>query len=170
MVLTSSCVAIRAGADFASEKDKYSYSEVAITKSSSATLASNTVTSSETGFYVGLFFTGLELSDNFEIQPEVDYLSIKDLDQIQVPILAKYGFADKFNAYAGPNLGFIFDTPTGVKSFNLGLDLGLSYDITEKFLIEARYDYGLSNLLENGDSNNSLRLSNFQVGIGYRFN
>jgi opacity protein-like surface antigen len=164
-IVTTSCVGVRAGANFASERYGYSYSDLAVVPK-----VSNTNTSSETGFYVGAFLTDLDVTDKLQIQPEIDYLSVKDLDQIQVPILAKYNFADSFNAYAGPNFGFILDTPEGLNSFNLGLDLGVSYDINENFLIEARYDYGLSNLLENGDSDNYIKLSNFQVGICYRFN
>lgn len=169
-LLIQSCVAVKGGANFGSDRYKYNSSEYRSPEvKEKATQASNTTTSSETGFYVGLFFTDIPITDELELQPEVNFVAIKDLNQIQAPVLVKYNVAESFNILAGPNFGFLLDTSEGIKSFNLALDLGVSYDLSEDFLIEARYDYGLTNLLENGDGNNSIKLSNFQVGIGYRF-
>ena len=130
----------------------------------------NTNTNSEIGFYIGVFFTDINLAEKLELQPEVLFIGIKNLNQIQVPILAKYNIAEKFNAYLGPNFGYLLDAPTGIKSFNLGADVGISYDISDKFVIETRYNYGFSNLLENGSSSNSIKLSNLSFGVGYKLN
>ncbi len=62
---------IRAGADFATAKAKFE---------------GYNLSENETGFYIGAFTT-LKVSESFKIRPEVNYISIKDLDQIQVPIL-----------------------------------------------------------------------------------
>jgi len=169
-LLIQSCVAVRGGANFGSDRFKYNstaYRSPEIKEK--AAQATNTTTSSETGFYVGLFFTDIPITDELELQPEVNFVAIKNLNQIQAPVLAKYNVAESLNILAGPNFGFLLDSSEGIKSFNLAIDLGVSYDLTEDFLLEARYGYGLTNLLENGDSNNSIKLSNFQVGIGYRF-
>jgi len=169
-LLIQSCAAIRTGANFGSDRYKYSTDSFRSPEiKEKSTQASNTTTSSETGFYVGVFFTDIPITDELELQPEVNFVGIKDLNQIQAPVLVKYNLAESFNILAGPNFGFLLDSSDGIKSFNLAVDLGVSYDISEDFLIEARYDYGLTNLLENGDSSNSIKLSNFQVGIGYRF-
>ncbi|MGM5470218.1 outer membrane beta-barrel protein [Flavobacteriaceae bacterium LMO-SS05] len=144
---------LRAGADFATAKAKFE---------------GYNLIENETGFYVGAFTT-LKVSESFQIRPEVNYISIKDLDQIQVPILAEIGIADKFNALAGPSFGFLLDTEEGSKSFNLGLDLGLSYNITEQFLVEARYSLGLSNLFDDNYGDATLKLHGLFVGIGYMF-
>ena len=166
-VLFSSCFAPRAGVHFGSERFKFDSSEF-ISGGEPAQKQLPTETNSETGFYLGVSFTELEVSDDIDIQPEINYVSIKDLDQVQVPVLARFNVSDQFNILAGPNFGFLFDTGDGINSFNLGLDAGVSYDISDDFLIEARYGYGISNLFENGDSNNSLKLSGFQVGVSYR--
>ena len=168
-LLFQSCAAVRGGANFGSDRYKYNSSSSRSPEIKEKATASNTTTSSETGFYVGLFFTDIPITDELELQPEVNFVAIKDLNQIQAPVLVKYNIAESFNILAGPNFGFLLDTSEGIKSFNLALDLGVSYDLSEDFLIEARYDYGLTNLLENGDGDNSIKLSNFQVGIGYRF-
>ncbi len=128
-----------------------------------------TGSSNETGFYIGIAFPNLSFSDKFGVQPEVNFIGVKDFNQIQVPILLKYNFANKFNAYGGPNLGFLLDAPSGLNTFNFALDLGLSYDITNNILVEARYGWGLTNLLDGGDSDNYVKLNNFQVGLAYKF-
>lgn len=144
---------VRAGVDFATATAKFD---------------GLSVSENETGFYIGLF-TNFNVSEKFDIRPEVNYVNIKDLDQIQVPVLAEIGLSDKFSLLAGPNFGFILDKEEGVKSFNLGVDLGLSYTISEKFLVEARYDLGLSDLVEDNEFDASLKLSGFQIGVGYMF-
>lgn len=144
---------LRAGADFATAKAKFE---------------GYNLSENETGFYIGAFTT-LNVSESFNLRPEVNYISIQDLDQIQVPILAEIGLADKFNALAGPSFGFLLDSEEGSKSFNFGLDFGLSYDITEQFLVEARYSLGLSNLFDDNYSDATLKLHGLFVGIGYIF-
>jgi len=124
--------------------------------------------SNESGFYVGIALP-ISITEKFGVQPEINYIGVSDFNQIQVPILLKYNFANKFNAYGGPNLGFLVDPPSGLNSFNFALDLGLSYDITNKILVEARYGWGLTNLLDGGDSDNSVKLNNFQIGLAYKF-
>lgn len=124
--------------------------------------------SNESGFYVGIALP-ISITEKFAVQPEINYIGVSDFNQIQVPILLKYNFANKFNAYGGPNLGFLLDAPSGLNSFNFALDLGLSYDITNNILVEARYGWGLTNLLDGGNSDNYFKLNNFQVGLAYKF-
>lgn len=124
--------------------------------------------SNESGFYVGIALP-ISITEKFTVQPEINYIGVSDFNQIQVPILLKYNFANKFNAYGGPNLGFLVDVPSGLNSFNFALDLGLSYDITNKILVEARYGKGFTNLLDGGDSDNYVKLNHFQIGLAYKF-
>ncbi len=63
--------------------------------------------------------------------------------------MARYEFASKLNAYADPNFGFLIDPPSVLNSFNFRLDIGGSYDITNNFIVEARYNWGLTNLADN---------------------
>jgi opacity protein-like surface antigen len=144
---------VRAGADFATAKADFDGLKVS---------------DNETGFYLGIF-TSLNVSESFHVRPEINYIGIKDLDQIQVPLLAELGLSDKFNALLGPSFGFILNTEEGEKSFNLGGTLGLSYDVSSHFLVEARYTLGISNLVEDNEFDASLKLSGFQLGVGYKF-
>lgn len=142
----------KAGADFESEKTKG---------------GAFSITASETGFYVGAF-AEIGVSDALTFQPEVLFVSIDNYSHISVPLMAKYRVSEKFDVLAGPALGILLDTPNGRKSFNYGIEAGAAYDITEELFVEARYNIGLANLLENAPNGVSFKLSGFFVGLGYR--
>ncbi|MFT4850079.1 MAG: opacity protein-like surface antigen [Sediminicola sp.] len=143
----------KAGADFASMKFK---------------AEGENLSTSETGFYVGAFVE-IGISESFIFQPEILYVSIDELDQIAIPLMAKFPVSEKFNVLAGPALGILLDTEEGMKSLNFGLEAGVAYDISENFLVEARYNLGLANLFEDAPSGYSVKLSGFFVGLGYKF-
>ena len=124
--------------------------------------------SGRTGFYIGLALSDVEITEKLTFQPEVNYIAIKDFDQIQVPALLSYKVTDKLNAQAGPAFSYMMNAPESVKATNLAMDFGASYNISERIAIEARYDLGLSNLLEGATSDNHLRISNVQIGLTYR--
>lgn len=86
-----------------------------------------------------------------------------------MPVLLSYGITEKVHAFAGPNFAFLLNAGAGIKSFNLALDFGFSYDVSEKIAIDARYDWGQTNLLDGGDSNNYLKINNIQFGVAYHF-
>lgn len=144
---------VKAGADFASIKAKANGISVSV---------------SETGFYVG-GFAEINISDAFTFQPEALYVSIKDLDQINIPLMAKFGVSEKLDVLAGPALGILLDTADGVKSFNYGIEAGAAFNITEELFAEARYNLGLANLIENAPSGVSNKINGFFIGLGYRF-
>ena len=144
---------IKAGADFASVRVEFD---------------GVSVSASETGFYAG-FFAEIGVSDSFAFQPEVLFVAVKDLNQISVPLMAKFGVSDKFDVLAGPSLGIILDTEEGVNSFNYGVEAGFAYDITEELFVEARYNLGLANLIEDAPDGLSTKISGFFVGLGYKF-
>ncbi len=136
--------------------------------SSKVKVAGISANGSDSGFFAGVF-AELPFSESFGFKPELLYVAVGDVNQIQLPLHLKYNVAEGFGLLAGPNLGFITGAEDGTKSFNYGVDLGASYDISEELVVDARYNLGLANLVENGDSDNSIKLSGFYVGIGYRF-
>jgi hypothetical protein len=132
---------VKAGVDFASAK---------------VTVLGTSVTSSETGFFVGGFAT-LGISEKFAIQPEVLYVAISDLNSFQVPVLARYTFAEKFSALAGPSFNYYSDFEED--KFKVNIDLGATYDITENIDVNAKYSIGFGDIAVSG----------LFVGAGYRF-
>lgn len=143
----------KAGVDFASAKAEF--------EGSSAT-------ASETGFYVG-FFAQIEISEKMAFQPEVLYLSIKDAGEIHVPLLLNFSISEEFSLLAGPALGILTDSVEGQKSLNYGIEVGAAYDITEELFLEARYNLGLANLIEDAPDGYSVKQSGVFVGVGYKF-
>jgi len=145
---------IRAGADFATLRAK---------------LQGYSLSTNETGFYVGAFKT-FNLSESIKIRPEVNYIIIKDLDQLQIPILVVIGLTNKFDILAGVSANFLSDDDDNSKPFDFALEFGLAYQIIEHLSVETRYSLGLLNLDEsNYGFNSTIKLSGFFVGLGYHF-
>ncbi|WP_400080097.1 porin family protein [Winogradskyella sp. R77965] len=126
------------------------------------------VTASETGFYVGVFGQ-FEVSDAFTFQPEIMYVIISDGGEIHIPLMANFSVSEDFSVLAGPALGILTESTEGLSSFNYGIEAGAAYNISEEFLVEARYSLGLANLVEDAPSGVSANLSGFYIGVGYRF-
>lgn len=114
------------------------------------------VTGSETGFFVG-GFAEIGVNDTFSIQPEILYVGISDFNMINVPILAKYTFAEKFSAMVGPGLSYMLDAEED--EFKVNVDIAAGYDITEDIDATVRYSIGF------GD----VKVSGLFIGVGYKF-
>src|SRR3970040_2696952 len=144
------------------------------------------------GFHVGLFGEFM-IGDKFAIQPEVVYSTqgveiefegekgdVK-LDYINIPILAKYYLDNAFSLELGPQIGFLVnaDAKSGgvtvdikdeIKSVDVSLGFGASYNFAENFMLGARYNLGLTRVQEDlfpgePESKNSV----FQLSAGYKF-
>jgi len=149
-----------------------------------------------TGFLVG-GFAALPMGESMSIQPEVYYaqkgakfddagteVKVK-LDYIDIPVLFKYTVAgESARPYflVGPSIGFLTSAKfsaegqsADVKDFVTSTDFGLVFGLgvaMQQFLIEARYDLGLTNL-NDGISDNpddSVKNSVIAIQIGYAFN
>lgn len=119
-----------------------------------------------TGFYL-CGFSDVTISEKFHVQPEVLYVYIKELSQIQVPVHAKIPIIEDFSLFSGPDFGFVLNGDSNVKSFNFGLDFGASVDISEDFSLDAKYNLGLTNLVKDGNSSSKINALFF--GLGYKF-
>ncbi len=107
---------------------------------------------------------------------------------INIPVLAKYYITNALSIEVGPQFGFLVDatnkdriTANGIEvkqtrdfkdevnSFDFGLAGGLAYDLANGFFVNARYNFGLTNVGKSnyyyGDSKNRV----FQLGAGYKF-
>lgn len=97
-----------------------------------------------------------------------------NLDYINVPVMANVyvvpGLAVKLGLQPGFKvnskvdvLGVSANIP-GAKSVDLSLPIGLSYEY-KNFVLDGRYNFGLTKVNEIGDSKNSV----FQITAGYKF-
>lgn len=111
----------------------------------------------------------LDTDDNIEYQ----------LDYINVPILAKIYLVEGLSVQAGPSFNFkvneeIDYNPTSddgdiernsAKDFEVGGAVGLEYKLNNGLFVQGRYNYGFTDILDQGDVHNSV----FQAGLGYMF-
>ncbi|MFL9833323.1 porin family protein [Chryseobacterium terrae] len=101
--------------------------------------------------------------------------------QIQVPVSVKYYFIPKFSASAGMNFGFNLSEKVKTdeivngtdsqdlvdyKTLNLFPFLAAEYKITDKFFVDARYNFNFFDMHKNGFET---KIGFLQAGVGYRF-
>jgi len=151
------------------------------------------------GWYVG-GFVKVQLREKLFLQPEylfsskgykyVDLSNDKKvamrLNYFNVPILVGYEIDNKTKIVLGTEIGYLVKainrfnnenvdaTSSFPHRFDIGLDIGLAYNITESLGAEIRYNYGFKNLYQidavgnrRGESSGGNRV--FQVGVYYIF-
>ena len=100
-----------------------------------------------------------------------------NLDYINIPILANYyvypGLAIKAGLQPGFNVRGKTKTDAGnstqevdsnAKTVDFSIPFGISYQFSD-FVIDARYNLGLTNTSDGGSSKNSV----FMFSVGYKF-
>ena len=165
-------------------------------------------TQNRNGFYAGVY-ASIPLDETISLQPGINYvqkgytlkgdLDIKGIgflgagakaqlqtDYIEIPLLVKLNL-DKFEVFAGPQVGYLMNanvkTSAGILGVNLlnkdfdvsnqfnkwdaGLNFGLGYKITDNIDVSAAYDFGLTKV----DANKSFSAYNrgVKVGLGVSF-
>lgn len=143
------------------------------------------------GFHVGAF---AEIRFNkFAIQPEVYYSSAGgkwkttfenatvehdfNLSYVNVPLMLKYYITNGIAIEAGPQAGFLTDSkvkfsdldPESPKfnDFDFSLNVGLSVNLPLNFMISARYNAGMTNVIDEPNVDWKNRV--MQLSVGYRF-
>lgn len=134
---------------------------------------------SKTGFVAGAFL-GIKLNDNFAIQPELLYsqqgakLDAGDfnLNYVNVPVIIKYYLIQGFNIQVGPQFGFVVDDNIGdaigegieTNSFDTAGVVGVGYDFPMGLRLDARYNFGLTEVADGGGKNSVVSLA-----LGFSF-
>lgn len=141
------------------------------------------------GFNVGLV-GHLHASKKIAFQPEIGYSdqggkvpgssnSFTHLRYVQIPLLFQYMFGPGYRIQAGPQVGFLTQAKSAVngdsksikdnfKSTDVSLSLGIGLLTHSKFGIEARLNYGLSDI-NNTPGINSIRNNVAQLNLFYMF-
>ena len=87
-----------------------------------------------------------------------------DAHYINVPILAQYYVVDGLAIKAGVQPGFCVSSDwNDPKVFDLSIPVGLSYEISH-FVIDARYNIGVTKILDGFTDKNSV----IQFTLGYK--
>lgn len=142
----------------------------------------------QVGFHLGGYAT-ISVSDKFAVQPELLYSAqgakfeggSLNLSYINIPVMAKFNVADKFNLEVGPQVGLLMsasqkfsggslDVKEGYKTMDFGLNFGAGYDVAENINVGLRYCLGLSQLeKELATGQTATKNTNIQLSLGYRF-
>ena len=140
----------------------------------------NVAGSTYTSFHFGALIE-VKLLENLSLQPELVYSSqgtkidetaFDDINYnyITVPVLAKFYLTkNKLSFEAGPQFSFLVNENVEAQfegeTFDFAVAGGLGYNITEHFLIQARYVAGLTEASKNAEVKNRT----IQLSLGYRF-
>ncbi len=104
------------------------------------------------------------------------------LTYLNVPILANYQIIPGLSVKAGLQPGFLLSAKTkykvngekhdvsgtdGYKKVDFSIPLGLSYEISD-FVIDARYNLGLTKISDADHSDHSSKNSVFMLTVGYK--
>ncbi len=108
------------------------------------------------------------------------YITVEEklkMSIISLPLLLKYNISQHFNLQLGPQINYIayaarertnkFDSekPNAyIKDFDLGPSLGIAYNITSKWLVEAHCFVGLLNVDKNPGDFNKGSATNTDIG------
>ncbi|NRB82656.1 MAG: PorT family protein [Winogradskyella sp.] len=139
-------------------------------------LSADNLTPYTSGYYGGFFFEK-KLSEIWALQFETNF-NYNGSSTLQFPLLLKYKIAEKFQLFGGPQLSYSFeqkniDKANRNKRFGMSLILGMQYDISKKWFVEARYTHGLTDQFSVFQGLNVdpvfAKQRSFSLGIGYKF-
>lgn len=124
------------------------------------------------GLAIGAFLD-YTFSDKISIMPELIYSAEggkeKELrtDYIQLPITLRFHFG-KISIGVGPQVNLkVWSHEDGFRNLILSGVSGAQYAISENFFIDARFNYGFSNIYDD-DLSVEAKNSTIQFGIGLK--
>lgn len=120
-----------------------------------------------TGFYVGPMVQ-VSLTKKLGLQGELLYGNANSVGYLIVPAQAKIGILPKLSLLVGPQANLRLDEALA-NTTNFALDGigGLAFNITRKFMVQARYAFQITDRSNVDDR--SLKSNTLNVGIGYNF-
>ncbi|MDH6253977.1 opacity protein-like surface antigen [Chryseobacterium sp. H1D6B] len=119
-----------------------------------------------------------------------------NLNRIVIPVAAKYYVTPELGIYAGPFVSFKTNTKVNVKvkgaqsdpqalnaaenflenafddslkSSEFGLFFGAEYNAYKGIFFDARYSFGLSNMIKDPVYDEKMKMNFLQIGVGYKF-
>lgn len=124
--------------------------------------------------YVG-FFANMGLSRTLSLMPEIQFSAEGanaeplHLDYIQMPVIFRFRFSEKFHAGIGPQIGLkVHKTDDGMKNLAYSAVIGADYKINYAIFVDVRYNYGIRNVFDDA-LGVVAKNRNIQLGVGYKF-
>jgi hypothetical protein len=89
-------------------------------------------------------------------------------DYINLPIQLRFHFGDLSLGF-GPQVGLkVWGKDDGFSTWAVSGILGGAYMITEELFVDARYSYGITNILDTDLTDAKAKNSNIQIGFGIK--
>ena len=137
--------------------------------------------SNKTGFQAGIF-GGVKFTDKVGIQADLLYSQQGaefdagefDLSYVNIPVVLKYYLVQGLNIQAGPQFGFVVDDKISIGVFediaeaettDVSGIVGAGYDFPFGVRLDARYNFGLTDVSKDIDGKN--RNNVFSLALGY---
>lgn len=134
-----------------------------------------------TGFHAGVFLA-IKFNDKLAIQPEMLYsqqgaefdIGKFNLDYVNFPVVMKYYVINGLNVQVGPQFGFVVNDEISIdgiagdieaEKFDVGGIIGAGVDMPFGLRIDARYNFGFSDVYNEAEGKNSV----FSLALGYSF-
>ena len=124
--------------------------------------------------YIG-FLANIGISRSFSIVPEIQFSAeganeeTLHLDYIQMPVLFRFRFSEKFHAGIGPQIGLkVHKFEDGMKNLGYSAVIGADYKINYAIFVDVRYNYGIRNVFDD-HLGVVAKNRNIQLGVGYKF-
>ncbi|MCK7591121.1 porin family protein [Subsaxibacter sp. CAU 1640] len=122
------------------------------------------------GGFVDYGFTEL-ISLQVELQYSAEGGKADDLkaDYIQMPLMLRFHIGDKFTIGAGPMASLkTWKNQDAFSTFSFSGIGGVEYVITDELFIDARFSYGITNILDEDFEGIEAKNNNIQIGIGIK--
>ena len=135
-------------------------------------------------------FVSVPFLEDFRLQPEIVYsqqgaqVDFGDdelkYDYLNIPVIVKFMFTKNFNLQAGPQFGILLaaqqeisgdevDVKDVLKSTDFGVGLGVGYESSDNVSIDARYNLGITDIVDGGSGDLSFPNQVIQVSLGIAF-
>ena len=139
-----------------------------------------------TNFHVGLM-AEFKISNKFSLQPEliysgqgadtnIDSEGSIGLNYLNIPLIGKYYVTERLSLEAGPQIGFLLSSKGGsinykdfLKSTDFGANIGVGYKLDNGLNFGARYNLGLTNIIDVDGFSDKNRNGVVQLSVGFFF-
>lgn len=126
------------------------------------------------GFFFG-GFVDYGFSESLSLQVELQYSAEGakfdglNADYIQMPIMLRFHLGDKFMVGAGPMASLkTWKNKDAFSTFAFSGIAGIEYMITDELFVDARFSYGITNVLDQDLDGLEAKNNNIQFGFGIK--
>ena len=126
---------------------------------------------------------GRVFDETTQQETEGDVILEFSIAYIDIPVTAEYSLTDKISLTGGVNVSFkssdtitakvedveIETTDNDLSSTNLSLLLGANFQVSESFGLGLSYQNGLSNILDQEETDSELKVSAINLVVNYAF-